>query len=218
MELATIGTIVSGIAAILAWVAKILWSKEYRDATDRTISSKDAEIANLKSHIERLEKLSPMIVEEYYATSTKQMESILSSVQEQLDIANSELSSQKDAIEEYKSKEESYQDEIAKQSELIRTKEERMNTLQKDYGDLKELMNTISHEREKEAKLFYEYNPNYIFQRISASSTDLGEVMANDGSLEVREQIDRITLQGYGYSSVNKNDLLHFDVEDGKEK
>ena len=38
----------SSLAAVLAWTAKLRWSKEYRDATDRIIQAKDTQIAALR--------------------------------------------------------------------------------------------------------------------------------------------------------------------------
>jgi len=190
-----ISTILSSIVALFAWIAKIRWSNEYKEATQQIINSKDAEIESLKSHIERLKIFSPMVVEEYYETNINRMESILTSVQEQLDTANSELSSHKDVIEKYKSQEEMYQVEITQKSELIKTKQERITKLQENYSDLKQLLTEISHEREKEFKFFYRHNPEVIFEKISASSTDLGEVMINDGSSEIVEKVNNTILE-----------------------
>jgi chromosome segregation ATPase len=213
-----IGTILSSIAAIFAWISKIRWSNEFREATQQIINSKDAEIENLKSHILRLEKFSPMILEKYYETNIRQMEGILSSVQEQLDTANCELSSSKDLIEEYTSQEEIYQDEIAKQSELIRIKEERIANLQQDSVDLSKILKEISHEREKEFQLYYKYDPELLFKQIGASSTDLGEVMNNDGSAEIVSKIDYLTYPDWSefMESIKNNNLLSNDEKDEK--
>jgi hypothetical protein len=44
-------TLAAIIAAILAWAAKLRWSKEFAAAKDEIIKSKDAEIASLKTQI-----------------------------------------------------------------------------------------------------------------------------------------------------------------------
>jgi K+-sensing histidine kinase KdpD len=191
-----IGTILSSIAAILAWISKIRWSNEYREATKQTINSKDAEIDNLRSHIKRLENFSPMVVEEYYQTNLKQMETILSTVQEQLEVANDELSSHKDEIDTLKLKEESYQEEINEKSELIRVKEERINNLQKDYKELDKLVELRTRKPDKKQLLNWYNNDDALMERISASSMDLGEVMLNDGSSKRVNEIASSVIHG----------------------
>ena len=205
-----LGTILSSIAAIFAWIAKIMWSNEYREATQQIINSKDAEIDHLKSHILRLENLSPMVVEEYYKTNLKQMESILSTVQGQLEVANGELSSHKEEIDILKSQEESYQEEITQKSKLIITKEERIKKLQNDYEDLKKLVDSRTIMFGRSPLFNYGDNQEALFQRISASSTDLGEVMINDGSSEVVGKISSLSFESKPYFSLDE-DGIHFD-------
>lgn len=48
MEIDKIITIFSLVIASLAWVSKLVWSKEYQVAKDEIIKSKDAQIAFLK--------------------------------------------------------------------------------------------------------------------------------------------------------------------------
>src|SRR5947208_229939 len=47
-----IGTLVSAAAAVLAWVAKLKWSKEFRDAKDATIQAKEDQIKTLQARHE----------------------------------------------------------------------------------------------------------------------------------------------------------------------
>lgn len=214
-----IGTILSSIAAIFAWIAKIMWSNEYREATQQIINSKDSEIDHLKNHILRLENLSPMVVEEYYKTNLKQMESILSTVQGQLEVANGELSSHKDEIDILKSQEESYQEEITQKSKLIITKEERIKKLQNDYEDLKKLVDSRTIGFGVSPLFNYVDNQESLFQRISASSTDLGEVMANDGSSEIIEQINTLRLGPTpGVVELPKSNVFLFSEDDEDKK
>jgi len=47
--------VASALAAVLAWAAKLWWSKEYAAAKDEIISAKEAQIELLKNEIETLE-------------------------------------------------------------------------------------------------------------------------------------------------------------------
>ena len=58
---------------MLAWLAKLRWSKEYQDATNRIIQAKDAiigakeaEIAVLQRYTDTLQQLNPKEVAEWY--------------------------------------------------------------------------------------------------------------------------------------------------------
>ena len=59
VEFDRIIAVLSVIAAILAWWAKIRWSEEYREA-------KDAQIQLLESHIATLRDLSSVKIREHY--------------------------------------------------------------------------------------------------------------------------------------------------------
>ena len=61
-----IGASAGAIAAVLAWVAKIRWSKEYRMALDESIQAKDAQIDTLKEQLTAYKELSPMKIREYF--------------------------------------------------------------------------------------------------------------------------------------------------------
>jgi hypothetical protein len=72
MEIAVVG---STVASILAWIAKIRWSREYRDATEKVIQAKDAviqsreaQIAVLSEEIAFLKDITPMKMREYIDT------------------------------------------------------------------------------------------------------------------------------------------------------
>ena len=75
-----IAALASGIAAVAAWIAKIRWSQEYAEA-------KEAQIDMLKAHIESLEKLSPMKIQEYFESVTSQLEGFIDRLKDQLDEA-----------------------------------------------------------------------------------------------------------------------------------
>jgi hypothetical protein len=64
----------SSVAAVLAWVAKLMWSKEFKEAKEETIKSKDAQIELLKNEIQNLRELSPMKLREYFVSVKQQLE------------------------------------------------------------------------------------------------------------------------------------------------
>src|SRR5438067_2034694 len=100
--------LVTGIGAILAWVAKLRWSKEYAEAKDQTIRTKDANIEQLKSnhelvmkakdaHIEQLksqvsglQELNPSKLREHYLASTSMLEQRIDDLKKQLEQTESE--------------------------------------------------------------------------------------------------------------------------------
>ena len=86
--LQTVITIGSLAAAILAWYAKLRWSKEFEKAKTETIKAKDAQIALLEREIKSLQDMTPMKVREYS-----------NSVKEQLEEYNEELKKQLEAVQ-----------------------------------------------------------------------------------------------------------------------
>ncbi len=52
-----VSALASAIAALLAWAAKLWWSKEYATAKDETIKSKEAHIDRLKSELQGIREL-----------------------------------------------------------------------------------------------------------------------------------------------------------------
>ncbi len=61
------------VAAILAWVAKIRWAKEYAAAKDETIKAKEAQMEVLKERIIGLQDLTPPKVREYFLSMREQL-------------------------------------------------------------------------------------------------------------------------------------------------
>lgn len=70
----------SSLAAMLAWVAKLRWSTEFRRA-------KDAEIELLKAEIQSLKELTPMRVREYFLSVKEQLEEYNDALRRQLEQA-----------------------------------------------------------------------------------------------------------------------------------
>lgn len=88
MDVTTIISLVtalfSSIVAILAWVAKIRWSKEFSDAKDEIIRAKESQIASLENEVRFLHELSPMKIREYFLSVRSQLEEIIDDKEVQL--------------------------------------------------------------------------------------------------------------------------------------
>jgi len=95
MEITTIislaTALISSIAAVLAWIAKIRWSKEFSDAKDEIIKAKEAQISALENEIRFLHELSPMKIREYFLSVRSQLEEIIDDKEGKLTKAKSEL-------------------------------------------------------------------------------------------------------------------------------
>ena len=116
------------VCAILAWVAKIWWGREYREAKDETIRAKEAQIEVLKTELENLRQFSPLKLREYYLSIKEQSEDVIEDLSSKLKLkerenealqAKVERESQK--LEQAKVERESY--ELAKlQEEIVQLK------------------------------------------------------------------------------------------------
>ena len=87
-NLITLGSV---IVAILAWVAKLRWSKEYSDAKEAVISAKDEQVKTKQTQIEFLEKQietlkeqTPEKLREYYKSVQKGLEEFNDQLQHEL--------------------------------------------------------------------------------------------------------------------------------------
>lgn len=94
--LSLITSLVSAIAAVLAWIAKLRWSKEYAAAKDEVIRAKEAQIELLKAEIQTLRELSPVKIREYFVSVKTQLEEYIDLQKSQIKDAESALS-QKEA-------------------------------------------------------------------------------------------------------------------------
>jgi predicted RNase H-like nuclease (RuvC/YqgF family) len=99
----------SVIASILAWVAKIRWSTEFKEAKDASLQAKQSEveaknahIATLQSEIESLKNLTPMKVREYFNSVKVQLTEYNDSLQQQLAGATNDIQSKQSEIDTLK--------------------------------------------------------------------------------------------------------------------
>ncbi len=84
-------TLLSVIAAILAWIAKLRWAKEYIATKDETIKAKEAQIEVLKTQIEGLKELTPPKVREYYINASKMLEEYIEKLKNQIREAQTDI-------------------------------------------------------------------------------------------------------------------------------
>jgi chromosome segregation ATPase len=146
-----IAAIISGLAAILAWVAKIRWADEYSKAKEEVIRAKDIQIDTFQREIQSLKNLTPMKVQEYFNSVKAQLGGYIEFLKSNLEkavVENDELGIQ---IESYQSMGESYEYEISRLIEDKRRLEDQilemkrvLESLQIEYysaNDITEKMN-----------------------------------------------------------------------------
>ena len=106
-------TLVSIIAAILAWVAKLRWSKEYSDAKNAVIEAKEASISEkgeqvvtkqsqivfLEQQIEFFKERTPQKIREHYRSVQEQLEEIIGIYEQKMTRAKARLAEQESKLE-----------------------------------------------------------------------------------------------------------------------
>ncbi len=92
----TLITIGSLAAAILAWIAKLRWSKEFEKAKNETIKAKDAQIAALEREVKSLKDMTPMKLREYFNSVKEQLEEYNEDLKKQLEQAKEDNSKLQD--------------------------------------------------------------------------------------------------------------------------
>jgi HD-GYP domain-containing protein (c-di-GMP phosphodiesterase class II) len=90
----------SAIAAVLAWAAKLRWSKEYAAAKDEVIKAKESQIELLKIQIQVLQDLSPVKIREYFVSVKTQLEEYIDLQKNQIKDAETELSQKEAQIDQ----------------------------------------------------------------------------------------------------------------------
>lgn len=96
--------LISALAAVLTWLAKLRWSKEFTAAKDEVIRSKDATIENLREQVRSHEKNNPKRLKENYEIVTSQLEEYNDSLQHELRAAKQEIELRNTEIKRLRSK------------------------------------------------------------------------------------------------------------------
>jgi len=118
------------IAAILAWIAKIKWSKEYKEA-------KEAQIDSLKQQIENWKALTPDKLREYYIKMKEQLEEFNDFLKSQLKEAEKEIDKKDKEIILLSNNEEKNRNKIEK---VIKEKvelEEKVINIENKYSEIR---------------------------------------------------------------------------------
>lgn len=125
--ISAISALFSALAAVLAWIAKIKWAKEFSEAKDETIrakeaqiqikeaqlqtvlmtkdqiiQAKDAQIETLDKELKLLQELSPMKLREYNIAVRSQLEEYNDLVCQKLEDAKTEIANKNSEIESLK--------------------------------------------------------------------------------------------------------------------
>lgn len=84
-------SILSTVAAILAWVAKLRWSDEFIQAKSAIIEAKEAQIKSLENEVRFLREISSPKLHEYFTSVKSQLEQYLDAKDVQLSQTKQEL-------------------------------------------------------------------------------------------------------------------------------
>jgi hypothetical protein len=84
-------TVLSLVCGILAWVAKIRWSKEYSVAKDETIKAKEAQMQAIERELQFYKELTPMKFKEYLFSSREVYEVQINGLENELKTAQEEI-------------------------------------------------------------------------------------------------------------------------------
>lgn len=84
-------TILSLLGGILAWVAKIRWSKEYSIAKDETIKAKEAQMQAIERELQFYKELTPMKFKEYLSSSREVYEDQINGLENELKTAHEKI-------------------------------------------------------------------------------------------------------------------------------
>lgn len=147
MEIAYIvGTILSGAAAVLAWLAKIYWSREYISAKDEIIKAKEAQIEQLESQVQHYKDLTPMKIQEYFHSVKEQLEEYNDSLQTKLENTKDQLEKKNEELKKLEQNDQQKSSTITNIKEEKEKLEEQVSELEKDLEKLRineEEFNTI---------------------------------------------------------------------------
>lgn len=98
--LQAIGVVLCALAAILAWVAKLRWAREYTAAKEETIRAKEAQVETLRTQVEALQDMTPMKLREYFLSVKEQLEEYIGTLQARLHQATEKIRQEDGEIEQ----------------------------------------------------------------------------------------------------------------------
>jgi chromosome segregation ATPase len=139
-----IASIASGLAAVLAWAAKIWWGREHIAAKNEIIKAKEAEIETLKTQYETIKELSSPLLREYHRGVREELE-------EYIEKLKLELNKKEDQIKKIQA------------GKKVKTHE--LKQLEHDKGRIQEtvtiLENKVKEFHSKSKEIGYPHVPKY---------------------------------------------------------
>ncbi|NOQ25115.1 MAG: hypothetical protein GQ564_07100 [Bacteroidales bacterium] len=191
-------TAISLLGAILAWIAKIRWSKEYKNAKDEIIKSKDSLITQLNESIKFYKDMTPMKIKEYFDSVKLQMEEYNQLLLEQLENAENEIREKENKINDFLKNETEKKVEITKlntEKKKIKIKvkalEEELHEIKFGEFDLPELSKIDSEQ----------------FELLEDSARKLGEQLANfEKKKDIKKLGDKIKENMLSFNWQNRID------------
>lgn len=91
-------SIISTLAAILAWVVKLRWSDEFIRAKDEILKAKEAQISSLENEVRFLREITSPKIHEYFTSVKNELENYLETKDLQLNSAKTELKIKEEQI------------------------------------------------------------------------------------------------------------------------
>ncbi len=149
-----ISAIASSVAAVLAWAAKLWWSREFASAKDEALKAKDAQIALLEREIKQLQEMTPMKLREYFLSVREQLEEYNDKLHAELEEARKEIKKKQNEIELLQSGHIKREDEIEK---LNKEKRE----LERSANELREKLNSIERKIKNKDIAYYWLDIDY---------------------------------------------------------
>jgi hypothetical protein len=194
-------TILSLVGGILAWVAKIRWSKEYSVAKDETIKAKEAQMQAIERELQTYKELTPMKLKEYYLSSKELYEVQINRLEDKLKTAQEEIKDLQKGEEKEKIKSEidalttqlqfiKHQQEFALKKQ-IQSKIEEAEYLYKSTMDELEFERSSQIEeatRQRDALRVVKTNRNYQMRADFAKNKMLREIEHLNKQLESNEE------------------------------
>ena len=175
-----IGALLSALSAVLAWIAKIYWSKEHSAATNEIIKSKESQILLLKEEIESFKEFTPMKLREYFTSVKIQLEEYNNLLQSQLSDAKMAINEKDEEINNLTSQGEKRVEELAK------LETEKMELIKKT-NNLDEQLNDLKERYEGEDVITYRFPKidKNVIERIQLASASLNKEINNKNWQEI---------------------------------
>lgn len=104
----------SAIAAIIAWIAKLRWSREYKAVIEQQLCAKDEVISLLEKRIATIQEMNPIAIREYYLSVKSQLEEYIKALQTKLDEKSLEVETNQADIQRLAAAGESHKEEVAR--------------------------------------------------------------------------------------------------------